>query len=83
MSEMNLQRQDNGSSSNYSIASILNLNQTSPNRQAIHENNSLKQKGTATPGNDLTVFQSNDTLKRKEHINGKAWSTIITQLQLS
>jgi hypothetical protein len=77
---MDHQRGVNGTSSNYSIASILNLSQTSPN---IHENNGIKQKGKPAPCKDLTPFESNDTLKKKENINGKAWSTIITQLQLS
>ena len=84
MTEINHQRQVNGSSSNYSIASILNLSQTSPNVQSINENNALKQKGTAAPSiKDLTSFQSNDTSKKKENPSGKAWPSIITQFQLS
>jgi hypothetical protein len=79
MSEINHQRQVTGSSSNYSIASILNLSQTSSNIQTIQEN-SLKQKVTTPPSKDLTSFQTNDTSKKKENMNGKAWSSIITQL---
>jgi hypothetical protein len=81
MSEINHQCHLTRSSSNYSIASILNLSQTSPNIQTIHENN--KQKGTAPLSKDLTSFQSNDNSKKKENVNGKVWSSIITQLELS
>lgn len=84
MTEINHQHQVTGSSSNYSIASILNLSQTSPNIQTINEHNALKQKGTtAPPVKDLTSFQSNDTSKKKENASGKAWPSIITQFQLS
>lgn len=82
MSENNHQRQ--ASSSNYSIASILNLSQISQNIPSINEHNSLKsgfqQKGVVNPSKDVPSFQGSDTSKKKENANGKAWSSIITQL---